>query len=90
MSEQPDWQILEAQVGPEEGDVFTLETDGRFTLSRYQGGQWEQVGGDHNATDIEILVRPLQFLGESKGRRRYYRPTGKAIDQAHEDWANDE
>ncbi len=26
--------------------------------------------------DIQALIAPMQFLGKSKGKRRYYRPTG--------------
>ncbi len=72
----PDWKTLEKQIQPEEGDIYTLEIRaGHFTAHRYTGEQWEQIAA-LSEQDTQQLVQPMHFLGESKGKRRYYRPTG--------------
>jgi len=77
MTEQLDWQTLEQQIHPEEGDIYTLEVRAeRFTIHRYNSNTWEQQGSGLSREDIATLVHSMQFLGETKGKRRYYRPAG--------------
>ena len=60
---------------PESGDLYIQEVKaGRFTIYRYSFGSWEQLGAGHSEQDIKKLVEPMQFLGENKGKRQYYRP----------------
>ena len=60
---------------PQEGDIYTLAVhEGRYIIRRYDGVNWEQLGGGHSEQDIAALVAPMQFVGESKGHRWYYRP----------------
>jgi len=64
---------------PMDGDLYIVEVrTGRFTMYRYSFQSWEQLGAGHSKQDVEALVAPMQFLGESKGFRRYYRPTQAA------------
>ncbi len=74
---------------PMDGDLYIQEVrTGRFTIYRYSFGSWEQLGAGHSEQDIKTLVGPMEFLGESKGFRRYYRPSQAsesvaAYQQAH-------
>jgi|GraSoi_2013_60cm_1033757.scaffolds.fasta_scaffold06908_1 hypothetical protein len=62
---------------PIAGDMYILEIrSGRFIIHRYDGQIWQQLGAGHSKEDIQALIAPMQFLGKSKGKRRYYRPTG--------------
>jgi hypothetical protein len=61
---------------PQEGDLYIQEVrDGRFTIHRYDGQTWEQLGAGYSEQDIKTLIAPMAFLGESKGKRQYYRPS---------------
>lgn len=57
------------------GDIYTLEVRaGRFTIHRFDGERWEQLGAGYSKQDLDGLISVMQFLGESKGKRHYYRP----------------
>ena len=61
---------------PQEGDLYIQEVRaGRFTIHRYDGEIWEQLGAGHSEQDIKTLVAPMTFLSESRSKRQYYRPT---------------
>ena len=61
---------------PIAGDLSIQEVRaGRFTIHRYDGQSWQQLGAGHNEQDIKALVAPMEFLGESKDKRQYYRPS---------------
>ena len=56
------------------GDLYIQEVRvDHFTIHRYTGENWEHLGGGHCEQDIKTLTASMQFLGESKGFRRYYR-----------------
>src|SRR5260221_2645564 len=60
---------------PMDGDLYIQEVKaGRFTIYRYSFGSWEQLGAGHSEQDIKTMTSPMQLLGESKGKRQYYRP----------------
>lgn len=60
---------------PQEGDIYIKKVRvDRFTIHRYDGVRWEQLGGHYNEQDINGLVSVMQFLGKSTSKRRYYRP----------------
>ena len=70
--------MSEQQPEPMAGDIYIQEVRaGRFTIHRYDGQNWQQLGGSFSEQEIKALVAPMQFLFESKGFRRYYRPTGE-------------
>lgn len=61
---------------PLEGDIYTLEVRaGRFTIHRYDGQSWQQLGAGHSEQDIQALISRMDYLGRSRGYREYYRPT---------------
>jgi hypothetical protein len=63
---------------PQEGDIYIIEVRlERYTIHRWDGESWQQLGAGHSEQDILALVAPMQFLGESKGHRLYYRPATK-------------
>src|SRR5258708_20102247 len=79
MSEQRD------TYQPREGDLYILEVHaGRYIIRRYDGQNWEQLGGGHSEQYLQTLTAPMQLLWESEGHRRYYRPTGR--DATSTDW----
>ena len=58
---------------PTAGDISIQEVrTGRFTIHRYDGQNWQQLGAGHREQDILALVAPMEFLGESKGKRQYW------------------
>ncbi len=72
MSEQKD------TYQPIDGDLYIQEVrTGHFTIHRYSFQSWEQLGAGHSEQDIQVMTAPMQFLWESEGHRRYYRPTGR-------------
>ena len=61
---------------PEVDDIYILEVKaGRFTVHRYYEWDWEQLGASFSEQEITTLTAPMRFLFETKGFRRYYRPT---------------
>ena len=76
MNDLPSIGDLEAQIQPQEGDIYVIEVRGdRYNIYRHDGEQWRyQINWGEE--DTQALVSPMQFLGETKGHRRYYRPTG--------------
>ena len=71
--------MSEQEYQPQEGDIYTLAVrEGRYIIRRYDGVNWEQLGATWYEQDINDLASRMQFLWESPGHRRYYRPTGTA------------
>ena len=71
-------RTIEAATQPvwRTGDIYIVEVrTGVFTIHRYDGESWDQLGAGHTEQDIQTLVASMEFLGEGKGKRRYYRPT---------------
>src|SRR5260221_13557398 len=61
---------------PISGDMYILEIrSGRFIIHRHDGRICQQLGAGHSKGDIQALIAPMQFLGKSKGKKRYSRPT---------------
>ncbi len=61
---------------PTAGDIYIQEVrTGRFTIHRYDGQNWQPLGAGHREQDILALVASMEFLGEGKGKRQYYRPS---------------
>ena len=65
----------QATYQPQEADIYIQEVRaGRFTIHRYQSGRWERIEPVYSKQELEGLISVMQFLGESKSKRRYYRP----------------
>jgi hypothetical protein len=59
---------------PLAGDIYVLEVrTGRFTVHRYDGQSWEQTAA-LSEPEVHQLTAPMEFVYESRDKRRYYRP----------------
>lgn len=59
---------------PLAGDIYLQEVRvGRYTTHRYDGQSWEQVAA-LSEQEARTLTARMEFVYESRGKRRYYRP----------------
>jgi len=74
---------LDNMYFPLEGDIFTLETNISYrNFYQYNVKDWKQLA-NMSDKDVKALVSSMQFLGESIGYLKYYRPNQQDDNTLH-------